>query len=131
MCFSVDTPQAVTRDPAKAAPYGVKGVTDLSEALTKTEVNAVYVASPVFLHASQTLESLRAGKHVLCEKPMALTRQDAVEMFEAAERKGLKLIEGFPFRFQEQTRCVLDCVRGGEIGGVLTATACFAAYPGA
>jgi len=61
----------VSRDPAKAAPYGVKVFTHLEKALGDDQVHAVYVATPVFLHAQQTVLSLRAGKHVLCEKPMA------------------------------------------------------------
>jgi len=59
----------VTRDPEKAAPYGVPGFTDLREALAKVKPDAVYVASPVFMHAPQTMVSLREGCHVLCENP--------------------------------------------------------------
>ena len=62
----------VTRDSAKAAPYGVQAWDSLDRALADPEVNAVYVATPVFLHAPQSIASLRAGKHVLCEKPMAM-----------------------------------------------------------
>src|SRR5579884_2201694 len=58
----------VTRNPAKAEPYGVPGFTDLREAISKTRPDAVYVASPVFMHAPQTMVSLREGCHVLCEK---------------------------------------------------------------
>lgn len=75
----------VTRGPEKARPYGVKVFTSLTEALASQEVNAVYVASPVFLHAPQTIESLRAAKHVLCEKPMAMNYAGARSMVEAAD----------------------------------------------
>jgi len=51
----------VTRDPAKAAPYGVRAWATLDEALVDPDVNAVYVGTPVFLHAPQTIQSLRAG----------------------------------------------------------------------
>ena len=67
----------VTRDPAKASRYGVNTFASLTEALASQDVNAVYVGSPVFLHAPQTIESLRAGKHVLCEKPMAMNYAEA------------------------------------------------------
>src|SRR5256885_6573507 len=67
----------VTRDPAKALPYGVHAWTSFDEALRDNAVNAVYVASPVFLHAPQTMAALRAGKHVLCEKPMAMNYSEA------------------------------------------------------
>jgi len=78
----------VTRDPAKAAPYGVKTWATLDEALADPEVQAVYVGTPVFLHAPQTIQSLRAGKHVLCEKPMAMNEAEARAMVQAAEQSG-------------------------------------------
>src|SRR5947199_2969631 len=74
----------VTRDPAKAEPYGVPAWPDLTAALELSDATAVYIATPVFLHAPQTIECLRAGRHVLCEKPMALNYADAVGMQKAA-----------------------------------------------
>ena len=80
----------VTRDPAKAAPYNTRVWTTLDGALSdpgvQAEVQAVYVATPVFLHAPQTIQSLRAGKHVLCEKPMAMNEAEARSMVQAAEQ---------------------------------------------
>ena len=76
----------VTRDPAKAAPYGVRVWETLDQALADPEVHAVYVGTPVFLHAPQTIQSLRAGKHVLCEKPMAMNEAEACAMLRAAEQ---------------------------------------------
>jgi len=78
----------VTRDPAKAAPFGVRVWESLDEALTDREVHAVYVGTPVFLHAPQTIRSLRAGKHVVCEKPMAMNEAEARTMLQAAEESG-------------------------------------------
>jgi 1,5-anhydro-D-fructose reductase (1,5-anhydro-D-mannitol-forming) len=78
----------VTRDPAKAARYNTRAWTTLDEALSDPEVHAVYVATPVFLHAPQTIHSLRAGKHVLCEKPMAMNEAEARSMVQAAEESG-------------------------------------------
>ncbi len=75
----------VTRDPAKAASYHSQVWNTLDEALTDPEVEAVYVATPVFLHARQTIQSLRAGKHVLCEKPMAMNEAEASLMVQTAE----------------------------------------------
>ena len=74
----------VTRDAAKAKPYGVRAWKTLDEALADPEVHAVYVGTPVFLHAPQTIQSLRAGKHVLCEKPMAMNEAEARGMVQAA-----------------------------------------------
>ena len=78
----------VTRDPAKAAPYGTRVFLTLDEALINLEIQAVYVGTPVFLHAPQTIQSLAAGKHVLCEKPMAMNEAQACSMVAAAEKSG-------------------------------------------
>jgi predicted dehydrogenase len=75
----------VTRTPAKAEPYGVPGYTTLEAALANSTADAVYVASPVAFHAGHTIEALRAGKHVLCEKPMAMNYSEAATMQQAAE----------------------------------------------
>lgn len=76
----------VTREATKAARYGVRTWGSLEDALTDPAVDAVYVATPVFLHAPQTLQSLRAGKHVICEKPMAMNEPEARSMVQAAEQ---------------------------------------------
>ena len=78
----------VTRDPAKAVPFGVRAWSSLDEALADPAVHVVYVGTPVFLHAPQTIQSLRAGKHVLCEKPMAMNEAEARSMLQAAEQSG-------------------------------------------
>src|SRR5579864_4766241 len=75
----------VTRDPRKAAAYGVHVWETLDEALRDASVQAVYVGTPVFLHGPQAVQSLRAGKHVLCEKPMAVSETEARTMVQAAE----------------------------------------------
>jgi 1,5-anhydro-D-fructose reductase (1,5-anhydro-D-mannitol-forming) len=75
----------VTRDPAKAAAYGVPSWPDLATALNASDAQAVYLATPVFLHAPQTIEALRSGRHVLCEKPMALNYAEALSMQQAAQ----------------------------------------------
>jgi predicted dehydrogenase len=78
----------VTRDPAKAAPYKTRVWDDLDEALSDPAVQAVYVGTPVLLHAPQTIQSLRADKHVLCEKPMAMNEAEARTVLQAAEESG-------------------------------------------
>ena len=82
----------VTRDPAKAAPFGAVHVwTSLEPALADRDVHCVYIATPVFLHAPQTIAALRAGKHVLCEKPMAMDVAEARAMVDAAKETGKTL----------------------------------------
>jgi predicted dehydrogenase len=75
----------VTRDPQKAAAYpGVEVFTNLEVALLSTPIDAVYIASPVFLHAPLAIACLQAGKHVLCEKPTAMNLAEAQSMAAAA-----------------------------------------------
>ena len=100
----------VTRDPAKAAPYGVRTWTNLDEAIADPEIHAVYVGTPVFLHAPQTIQSLRAGKHVLCEKPIAMNEAEARTMVHAAEESGKtpRARRGFQSK-PELSRIVRSC----------------------
>ncbi|HLY61882.1 MAG TPA: Gfo/Idh/MocA family oxidoreductase [Terriglobia bacterium] len=81
----------LTRDPAKAAPYAAKVFGDLTAALQDGAIDAVYVASPVFLHAPQTIQALRSGRHVLCEKPMAMNYSEAQSMVAAGVSAGKTL----------------------------------------
>jgi len=79
----------LTRSPAKAEAYpGAQVFTELAEALRDPAIDAVYVASPVAMHAHQTIASLVAGKHVLCEKPVALDYAQAESMAAAARVSG-------------------------------------------
>lgn len=78
----------VTRDPEKAQPYQTRVWTSLEDALADSSIDAVYVATPIFLHGPQTIQSLRAGKHVLCEKPMAMNQAEARSMVDVAEETG-------------------------------------------
>src|SRR6184192_28521 len=78
----------VTRDPAKAEPYRVPAWPDVDAALTACAAEAVYLATPVFLHAPQTIAALRAGRHVLCEKPVAMNFEEAAGMTRAARETG-------------------------------------------
>src|ERR1039457_3248579 len=81
----------VTRNPAKAQTYAVPSWPDLESALAQCAADAVYIATPVFLHAQQTIAALRAGRHVLCEKPMALDYAEAASMQQAADAAGCTL----------------------------------------
>ena len=79
----------LTRSPEKAAAYpGVRVRTSITEALEDADVDAVYVASPVALHAPYTIAALKAGKHVLCEKPTAMNYAEAESMVVAANESG-------------------------------------------
>ncbi len=75
----------VTRDPAKAKPYGgARTWATVDEAVADPVVDAIYIALPVAMHADAAIAALRAGKHVLCEKPMAINFAQAERMVAAA-----------------------------------------------
>jgi xylose dehydrogenase (NAD/NADP) len=93
--------------------------------LSDTGVDAVYVSLPNSMHHEWTIRALRAGKHVLCEKPIAATRAQAVEMFDVAHQSGRVLIEAFMFRSHPLTSAWLKEIRRGAIGQVLLVRSSF------
>jgi 1,5-anhydro-D-fructose reductase (1,5-anhydro-D-mannitol-forming) len=106
----------VTRDPAKAAPYNTRIWNTLDEALSDPEVHAVYVATPVFLHAPQTIQSLHAGKHVLCEKPMAMNEGEARSMVQTAEESGRTFGVAYYRRMYPKVQRAKQLLAAGAIG---------------
>jgi 1,5-anhydro-D-fructose reductase (1,5-anhydro-D-mannitol-forming) len=106
----------VSRDPAKAAKFGVRTWRTLDEALSDSAVDAVYVATPVFLHAPQTMQALRAGKHVVCEKPMALNEAEARTMVRAAEESGKLLGVAYYRRSYPKVQRAKQLLQQGAIG---------------
>ena len=106
----------VTRDAAKATPYKTRVWTSLDEALTDSAVDAVYVSTPVFLHAPQTIQSLRAGKHVLCEKPMAMDEAEARSMVGTAEECGRLFGVAYYRRAYPKVQRAKQLLEAGAIG---------------
>src|SRR5690606_38140914 len=87
------------------------------EALLQDDtVDAIYLSLPNSMHHQWTIRALEAGKHVLCEKPFAMTHGQATEMFDAAEEHGRVLIEAFMYRCHPLTRAVKRALDAGEIG---------------
>src|SRR3954465_11787361 len=82
------------------------------------DVDAVYISLPNSLHHEWTIAALRAGKHVLCEKPLAVTAAEGADIFPAAERSGRVLMEAFMYRCHPQTHAVQREVAAGRIGQV-------------
>jgi predicted dehydrogenase len=84
--------------------------------LADPEVDAVYIPLPNHLHAQWTIAAARAGKHVLCEKPLALTAADAERMIEACETAGVRLMEAFMYRLHPSWVAVREMLAAGRIG---------------
>ncbi len=125
----------VTRDPAKAAPYNTRTWPTLDAVLAdpaaKAEVQAVYVATPVFLHAPQTIQSLEAGKHVLCEKPMAMNEAEAHGMVQAADRSGKTFGVAYYRRCYPKVQRAKQLLAAGAIGQpVLAELTCHSWFDG-
>jgi 1,5-anhydro-D-fructose reductase (1,5-anhydro-D-mannitol-forming) len=106
----------VSRDARKGARYCHRVWTDLDEALRDPAIGAVYVATPVCLHAPQTIASLRAGKHVLCEKPVAMNYPDASGMASAARATGKTLGIAYYRRMYPKLRRAKELIGQGAIG---------------
>src|SRR6202171_5873745 len=89
---------------------------DWKKLLGDEEVDAVYVATPVHLHAEQTIAAAEAGKHVLCEKPMAMNVRECDRMIAACRRRNVKL--GVPYyrHFYPVVDRIKAIVKSGEIG---------------
>ena len=78
-------------------------------------LDAVYIATPTQLHTQHALMALEAGKHLILEKPMALTLQDADAMIASAQRNGVHLVVGHSHSFETPIRAIRDIVRSGEL----------------
>ena len=84
--------------------------------LADGDVDAVYIPLPNHLHLDWTIAAARAGKHVLCEKPLAITAADAERMIAACESEGVLLMEAFMYRLHPMWQAVRDLIASGRIG---------------
>lgn len=105
-----------------AAEFGVDNwYADWREMLLDDTVEAVYVATPVYLHAEQTIAAAEAGKHVLCEKPMAMDTRECDRMIAACEANNVKLGIAYYRRFYPVLERVRQVIASGEIGKIAVA----------
>jgi predicted dehydrogenase len=79
-------------------------------------IDAVYIALPNHLHAEYSIAAARAGVHILCEKPMAVTEKDCRKMIRAAEHAGVKLMVAYRLHFDEANMTAVNLVRSGKLG---------------
>ncbi|MEU2582963.1 Gfo/Idh/MocA family oxidoreductase [Streptomyces avermitilis] len=117
------------RDRAKAertaAPYGAAAVQGYAALLERDDVDAVYVPLPAALHAPWVERALRAGKHVLAEKPLTTDAVDTARLLDLAKERGLVLRENVMFVHHSQHAAVASVVRGGVIGELRAFQAAF------
>jgi predicted dehydrogenase len=109
---------------AKAKKYGIaRYTTDLKEFLALPELDAVSVCVANSAHAHVTIAAMEAGKHVLCEKPMAINAPEAAAMADAAKKSGKLLMIGFVRRFWPDCVLLKDFIDSGELGEIYCAKA--------
>src|SRR4051812_5147588 len=121
-CALVEVTAIASRDLARAravaAEFGIARVHgSYDELLADPEVDAVYNPLPNHLHVPWTIKALEAGKHVLCEKPIAMTAAEAETLLAAARRHPrLKVMEAFMYRLHPQWQRTVAIVQGGGVG---------------
>lgn len=123
-----------SRSADKAAAFvrefpGAKAHGSYAALLADPAVQAIYIATPHPDHAAWIIRAAEAGKHVLCEKPLALNHPEAMVAADACRRHGVLLLEGFMYRFHPQTAKIVELIQSGALGtvGLVQATFGFAA----
>ncbi len=104
-----------------------RSYTDADQLICDPELDAVYVATPVNLHLPQTIAAARAGKHVLVEKPMAMTVGECDEMIDVCRRQNVKLGVAYYRRYYPVVEHIKQLIESGEIGDVLSVSVATAA----
>lgn len=99
--------------------YGCPTVESVDALCARDDVDAIWIATPNTLHAEHTVAAARAGKHVICEKPMAVTLEECDRMIQAAADNNVRLLQGHSKIYQAPMRIMRDIVRSGRIGRVL------------
>ena len=110
-----DTDEANLRQ-ARAQSGASIMATHYTDILTRDDIHAVVIATPNVTHAPIALEAIRNGKHVLCEKPLAMNYAEAKQMADAANRSGVRHMTAFTYRFVPAMRYLDHLVRRGDLG---------------
>lgn len=112
-----------SRDADKAADVAVefniqRSYGTYEELLADENVDAVYIPLPNHLHKEWTIAAAKAGKHILCEKPVALNADEAAEMVDVCQREGVIFAEAFMYRYHPKHARVKEIIASGEIGEI-------------
>ena len=110
------TPEKLRKLSRKYEVPGTYSYERYAECLESGEVDAVYIALPNHMHRDYAVAAARAGVHVLCEKPMALSEKDCREMIDAAERHRVRLMVAYRLHFEKSNLEAIEIVRSGKIG---------------
>ena len=111
------------------AKWGCKrAYTSEAELLADPEVDAVYIASPVSLHAKQAMAAADAGKHILIEKPLAMTADEGQKVVDYCESKGVKIAAGLMMRFGSYIQAMKKAIAEGKIGKPVSGYAQFTCW---
>lgn len=113
-----------SRDAGKAKSYAEKhnirrAYGSYGELLADPDIDCVYIPLPVSMHKEWSIKALNAGKHVLCEKPVAANEAEALEIAAKVKETGLTFAEAFHYRYHPLCDRLEEIVRGGEIGEVI------------
>ncbi|MBE7062314.1 MAG: Gfo/Idh/MocA family oxidoreductase [Clostridia bacterium] len=123
----MDTNETFAKEVAEE--FGVAhAFSDMDSLLALDEVDAVYIATPVFCHKEQVIAAANAGKHILLEKPMALTSREAEELKELCDAKGVRLSIGLMMRFHAYHEEIRRLISEGAIGDIVSIRSQFACW---
>lgn len=112
-----------------AAEQGIaRSVTSLADLLSDPEIDAVYISTTNELHRDQALAAAKAGKHILCEKPLAMSLEDARGMVKAAKEAGVVMATNHHLRNAATHRAMREAIKAGRIGTPLSARVFHAVY---
>ncbi|MBB3457595.1 1,5-anhydro-D-fructose reductase (1,5-anhydro-D-mannitol-forming) [Rhizobium sp. BK313] len=128
-----DVISVMSRDAERGHAYAAenniaKSVTDVADLVNDPDVDAVYISTTNEMHRDQTLAAVKAGKHVLCEKPLALTLEDARLMVHAAKGAGVVMGTNHHLRNAASHRAMREAIAAGRIGKPLSARVFHAVY---
>jgi predicted dehydrogenase len=108
-----------TKQKKLGAKYGVEyrgSYDEFEDCLKKANVDAVYIATPNSLHREYTVRAARAGVHVLCEKPMAVTEKECEDMIRACDKNHVKLMIAYRLHFEKGNLSAMEVVQSGKLG---------------